>query len=289
MSMNKFIDVSNHQGVVNWDSVKAAGIIGGIAKATEGASYTDPYFKGNWKSLNDRGMVRGAYHFARPDSHSASVEANYFLNAIGPVNPWDILVLDIEVGTGNLGAWALQWLQIVKQKTGVTPWVYSYGPFLSAHLTTPGLEAYPLWIAAYQSTQPAPRSPWTSLEAWQYTSSAQVPGVSGNCDESYLIGTLPPRTVKAMYTPNLILEPIAADLFYNGGHYLAADSGAFYAFGAPAILGPNGQPYFAGRHVAKLYPGDSTDPAIPAYIGRVAGGLIIETTSAEWYGPYTHS
>lgn len=97
---------------------------------------------------------------------------------------------------------------------------------------------------------------------------------------------LPPKEIKAMYSPNLILEPIAAYLAYNGGTYLAADSGALYAFGAPGIRGPNGESYFVGKHVAKLYPGDSTDPEIPSYIPRGAGGIIIRTTSNNWYGVY---
>lgn len=95
---------------------------------------------------------------------------------------------------------------------------------------------------------------------------------------------LPPKDFKAMFSPNLVLEPIAAYLSYNGGTYLAADSGAFYAFGAPSIGGPNGQPYFAGRHVARLYPGDTTDPEVPDFVGRAAGALIVRSTSNEWYG-----
>lgn len=287
--MDKFIDVSNHQGTVNWDQVKASGRIGAICKTTEGVSYTDPTFHSNFNALASRNMIRGAYHFARPDNHTAVAEANYFLSTLGAFRPDDILVLDIEVGTGSLSVWALQWLQVIQQKTGITPWIYSYGPFFSAHLTDPKLAAYPLWLAAYQSTQPSVHKPWTSMKAWQHSSSIQVPGVSGNCDESYLLSPLtsPPKgVITAMFSPNLILEPIAAFLNYNGGTYLAADSGAFYAFGAPGILGANGQPYFVDRHVAALYPGDTTAPEVPTYINRVAGGLIIRTTSNEWYGSY---
>lgn len=98
---------------------------------------------------------------------------------------------------------------------------------------------------------------------------------------------LPPKEVRPMYSPLLVLEPIAAMLKYNGGVYLVADSGALYAFGAPGIIGANGQSYFAGRHAAILWPGDTTDPTVPAYIHRVAGGLIIQTTSNEFYGPFT--
>ncbi len=286
--MDKFIDVSNHQGTINWDQVKASGRIGAICKASEGISYADPTFHTNFNALAALSMVRGAYHFARPTTNSATSEANFFLSVISTIKPTDILVLDIEVGTGSLSAWALQWLQIVKDKTGITPWIYSYGSFFSSHLTDPKLSSYPLWIAAYQSTIPPVRAPWTSIQAWQHSSKIVVPGVAGNCDESYLISPIsPPQgAVVAMYTPNLILEPIAAYLAYNGGFYLCADSGALYAFDAPGIRGPNGKDYFIGRHVAKLYPGDSTDPIIPTYIARVAGGIIIETTSGEWYGPY---
>lgn len=98
---------------------------------------------------------------------------------------------------------------------------------------------------------------------------------------------LPVKEIKPMYSPNLVLEPIAASLAYNGGVYLVADSGALYAFNAPAIVGANGQPYFVGRHAARLYPGDTTDPEVPSFIARVPGGLIIRTTSNEFYGPYT--
>jgi hypothetical protein len=98
---------------------------------------------------------------------------------------------------------------------------------------------------------------------------------------------LPPKEVTPMFSPNLILEPIAAALEHNGGTYLVADSGALYAFFAPGIRGANGQPYFVGRHAAELYPGDTTDPVVPSYIARVANGVIIRTTSNEFYGPYT--
>lgn len=107
---------------------------------------------------------------------------------------------------------------------------------------------------------------------------------------SLLPATPPPvKEVKAMFTPNLVLEPIAAFLSYNGGTYLAADSGALYAFGAPGIIGANGQAYFVNKHVATLYPGDTTDPEVPAYIKRVAGALIIRSTDNGWYGPYIHA
>src|ERR1700745_3580154 len=133
--MDKFIDVSNHQGLVNWDAVKSSGRIGAICKATEGVSYTDPTFQTNFTALDARAMVRGAYHFAHANTNSVASEVDHFLSVVGPTKLGDILVLDIESGTGDLAAWALQWLQSVKQRTGITPWLYSYGSFITSHVS----------------------------------------------------------------------------------------------------------------------------------------------------------
>lgn len=98
---------------------------------------------------------------------------------------------------------------------------------------------------------------------------------------------LPTQEVKPMFDPPLILEPIAAYLFQNGGIYQVATTGALYAFGAPGIRGPNGEPYFQGRKAAELYKSD--DPVIPANIPKAPGGVTIRATSGEWYGPFLPS
>lgn len=189
MTQLRLPDVSDYQGAVDWASVLASGCAGGICKATEGSGFTAKTFAGNWWALDRLGAVRGAYCFARPSSSAAGPQARKFLDVVGTPKPTDLLVLDIEDGTGNLSAWALQWLTIVQTATGITPWVYSYGPFIRAHLTDPALAAYPLWLAAYQSKPPACPPPWKSYALWQHTDKAQIPGIRGGCDES--IGTLP--------------------------------------------------------------------------------------------------
>lgn len=65
-------DVSHYQGHVDWAKVKAAGAGFGIAKATEGLTYTDNQFQVNWAGMRSAGLkVRGAYHFGRPGSDAA--------------------------------------------------------------------------------------------------------------------------------------------------------------------------------------------------------------------------
>ena len=195
----RIIDVSNHQGKVDWPKVLASGVAGGICKASEGQSFHDATFKANWSALGSAGVVRGAYHFARPDASSGASQANMFLSCLSDVNPRDLLVLDIEEGSGNLSGWALEFLQTIERTTGALPWVYSYGPFLRQSVTDPGLARYPLWLAAYQSRPPAPPKPWGNWRLWQHTDAAAVPGVKGKVDES--VGSIPDRPGRPVPVP----------------------------------------------------------------------------------------
>ena len=56
------IDVSNWQGDIDWDRVRAAGTQFAFIKATEGGDYLDPKFKQNWLAAKRVGIPRGAYH-----------------------------------------------------------------------------------------------------------------------------------------------------------------------------------------------------------------------------------
>lgn len=254
--MSLIVDVSSYQKQVDWKAVLASGRAGAICKATEALGYVDPTFAANWAALGSLGAVRGAYCFARPDKAVPEVTADKFLSVVGPTRPGDILVLDLEVGTGDLSHWALTWLARVEARTGIKPWLYSYAPFIRAHLHDSALAAYPLWLAAYSTKPPAAPPPWKGWTLWQRTDKASVPGISTPCDES--IGTIPMPTaaqkVVPMFDPPLALEPVVADLSCpTGGVWLLAASGAVYAFGGAPYLGaPNGKPYFAGRKAAQL-------------------------------------
>jgi GH25 family lysozyme M1 (1,4-beta-N-acetylmuramidase) len=64
----KGVDVSVYDGNVDWTQVKSSGGAFGIAKATEGASFTDSEFATNWPAMKSAGVVRSAYHFFHCDS-----------------------------------------------------------------------------------------------------------------------------------------------------------------------------------------------------------------------------
>ncbi|HYT78062.1 MAG TPA: GH25 family lysozyme [Actinomycetota bacterium] len=57
------IDVSHHQGRIEWDRVAHDGIAFAYIKATEGGDLVDSRFSENWTNAKEAGLVRGAYHF----------------------------------------------------------------------------------------------------------------------------------------------------------------------------------------------------------------------------------
>ncbi|KAL0959552.1 hypothetical protein HGRIS_011266 [Hohenbuehelia grisea] len=73
------IDVSGYQPNINWNTVKANGVAFAFIKATEGTGYTNPQFSSQYTGATNVGVIRGGYHFARPDVSSGATQANYFL------------------------------------------------------------------------------------------------------------------------------------------------------------------------------------------------------------------
>ncbi len=68
------IDVSHHQGAIDWSRVAADGVGFAYVKATEGGDWVDPRFARNWAEAGEAGIDRGAYHFftlCRPGAEQA--------------------------------------------------------------------------------------------------------------------------------------------------------------------------------------------------------------------------
>lgn len=71
------IDVSNHNGRIDFDRVKADGISFVIAKASEGEGYRDPSFAQRVRAARRSGLKVGAYHFFRKKSDGRAQAANF--------------------------------------------------------------------------------------------------------------------------------------------------------------------------------------------------------------------
>jgi GH25 family lysozyme M1 (1,4-beta-N-acetylmuramidase) len=190
----KGIDVSDYQGTVNWTSVKNAGYSFAVIKATEGTTFTASTFASNWANSKAAGLVRGAYHFARPGtsptvSGNAIAQANFFINTVKPIKGDLQLACDFEdnsnsLSQANMGAWLTAFVGQIATVTHRPALVYTYPAFWSnmpSNWTNPNCG---LWIANYGVSSPSIPSPWASsgYAFWQYSSTGSVSGISGNVD-----------------------------------------------------------------------------------------------------------
>jgi GH25 family lysozyme M1 (1,4-beta-N-acetylmuramidase) len=191
----KGIDVASYQGNVNWTKVKNAGLTFAFDKATEGTTYTNPYFASNWAKMNSAGIIRGAYHYGHP-SVDAVAQADFFINTVQPVSGDLQMTLDIEVTDGQTPSQVWSWIQAfiaeISSRTGRPGIIYTGFYFWRDSVGNPTNNLNcPLWLAAYVSNPSAYVPPaWSTYSFWQYTDTGHVNGVSGNVDRDAWNGSL---------------------------------------------------------------------------------------------------
>jgi lysozyme len=89
------VDVSNHQGKIDWETLVTQDISFAFIKATEGSSYVDPWFNQNWKEAAKTGIRVGAYHFFSFDS-AGEKQATLFCKNVPQVDNMLPPVVDVE-------------------------------------------------------------------------------------------------------------------------------------------------------------------------------------------------
>lgn len=188
------IDVSHFQQDIDWLQVRRVGVAFAFIKATEGVDVFDARFNQNWHNARTAQVLRGAYHFFRPQL-DAETQARYFLAKIED-DPGDLPpVLDIEVlantAPERMIVGAGKWLETVKMSIGCKPIVYTASAFWRNTLkNSPTFSEYPLWIAHY-TTGPNPLLPsaWPRWTFWQFSQQGKVAGITGNVDLDIFNGT----------------------------------------------------------------------------------------------------
>ena len=92
------IDLSHHNGHVDFAKAKAAGVIGVIHKATQGTKFADPMYAVRRPQVEDAGLLWGAYHFGTGDDVAEQEE--HFLTVAQP-EPGNLVALDFEPNPPN--------------------------------------------------------------------------------------------------------------------------------------------------------------------------------------------
>ena len=204
------IDVSKWNGNVPWGNIDKSKVEFVWAKMSQGRDYYDKSRKHNLVGCRDNDIPIGGYHFPSPhigiDSMDPKKEVQCFMTALGNIDEGDMLpVLDLEAGVkgdpDHNRQWALEWLKEFENETGIRAAVYTARWFVNAYMgrDVGKLIEYPLWICDYTKpydkggrNEPDTLCGWDEWNAWQWTSSGKVQGLSQTgirkCDRNWICG-----------------------------------------------------------------------------------------------------
>lgn len=187
------IDVSSHQGEIDWQQVKDAGvefvfIRVGRRGTTEGQLYKDESAQQNYEGAKAVGLKVGAYFFSQAITPKEAEEEAWF--TLKEIADWELdlpVVYDWEWGgeesrTTNLSPSILtqcnlSFCQII-YSAGLEPMVYFNEHQGLEQMDLETLKWYGYWLAMYDTEMDFPYR----VDYWQYTETGTVPGINGNVD-----------------------------------------------------------------------------------------------------------
>lgn len=206
----KGIDVSRHNGKIDWAAVKSGGIDFAIVRIGfthyQGGLTLDECFPENMKGAAAAKIPVGVYAYAYDLSpEAARISAQRVLEAVSPYRLEYPIWYDQEYEAKLLALSKEQRTEICRafldavQKGGYYAGLYASRDWLETKVDGADLLAYDKWVAAYRSDLPDPGDAVSGYSGahgiWQYTvigsagtkgrdywTSGSVPGVAGNCD-----------------------------------------------------------------------------------------------------------
>ncbi len=185
----KGIDVSHHQGKINFEKVKNTGIEFVIIRAGYGkyTSQKDKFFEENYKNVKSTGLAVGAYWYSYANSVQEAVqEAKTCIEIIKGKQFEYPIFFDLEepkqfakgkVFCSNLVNAFCNELE----KNGYFAGLYMSRSPLESYITSETAGKYALWVAEYNSKC----NYKGKYGMWQYSSKGKIDGISGNVDLNY--------------------------------------------------------------------------------------------------------
>ncbi len=193
----KGIDVSKHQGIIDWERVKKSGVVDfTIIRAGYGYTYADPYFKKNIEGALAQGIKCGIYWFIYALTKDEAIKnADKCHSIIAPyakdikMKVWCDYEYDsdryaekygISFSKKNRTAIVKAFLDRMEE-LGYEVGVYANKDYLNNKFND--LSEYPLWYAYYNTNKDR------ECLVWQNTSKGAVSGIKGNVDMNIWYGT----------------------------------------------------------------------------------------------------
>lgn len=185
------LDVSGYQGNVDWAAVAAAGARFAYVKATEATTYTNPSFPQQYAGALAAGLIRGAYHFALPNTSGGATQADYFVDHGGGWAPGGQTLpgmLDLEwnpygpacygLSPDRMVAWIAAFSAEYRARTGRWPVIYTATTWwnqCTGNLADRSADS-PLMVARYNTTVGTLPYHWAYYTIWQYADTGPLPG-----------------------------------------------------------------------------------------------------------------
>lgn len=178
------VDVSRHQGAIDWRALASDNVAFAYIKATEGGDHADTRFAANWQGAGAAGLHRGAYHFFTLCRPGAQQAANFMaivpraggslphaldMEHMGPCREGPAII-DI---VGEMDAW----LDLVEAHYGARPLIYTTREFHDAHLREVVGERF--WLRSLFTAPSFRKREWI---IWQHHNRGRKRGVSGPVD-----------------------------------------------------------------------------------------------------------
>ena len=180
----KGIDVSKHQGAIDWGRVGRAGIQFAMVRASYGQSGRDEKFAANVKGAQANGIEVGAYHFSYAETAAqAQAEAKNFLDAVKGHKLTYPLVYDLERNANTskaLGKWSDMAAAVLRalEEAGYFAMLYSDKYCLETYFDAKKIAPFAIWVAQW-----AKKNTYKgAYGVWQTTNTGKVPGINGPVD-----------------------------------------------------------------------------------------------------------
>ncbi len=183
----KGIDVSAHNGHIDWQMVKQGGVEFAFLKATEGIEFRDSMFTINYREARKSGIKVGAYHFFRFGANGVDQAMN-LLQAIEN-KPLDLgIAIDVEKnGNSSFNDYEV----ILDQLHAMVDYLNLRGYRVLFYSNKDGyydfiardFKGIPLWICSFTSN---PIN--TEWQYWQYNHHGRVKGITGDVDLNVYVG-----------------------------------------------------------------------------------------------------
>jgi GH25 family lysozyme M1 (1,4-beta-N-acetylmuramidase) len=183
------IDIFHGNTINDFAALKAAGIVGVIHKATQGANYADPAYAKNRILANNAGLLWGAYAFNTGEDVTVQVK-QFFEHAEPDDNT--LMALDFEDNPHSQMSisQARQFLELADAQLGRKIVIYSGNRVkdLLGSTVDPFFGSHRLWLAQYGPVARVQHS-WDKQWLWQYSENGRLPGTDGQIDLNAYDGT----------------------------------------------------------------------------------------------------